>query len=118
MKKFTLILEQNEYSDVLDDIKNMIESTIDKSGGEYKQFLESFVKNPEDVKIEGLINDDDVFDFYQKYRNQVDKILNDVKFFQTSPDELNVIGLYDYMISGTNRSLEEFVKLLLEEGAS
>ena len=118
MKKFTLILEQNEYSDVLDDIKNMIESTIDKSGGEYQQFLESFVKNPEDVKIEGLINDDDVFDFYQKYRNQVDKILNDVKFFQTSPDELNVIGLYDYMISGTNRSLEEFVKLLLEEGAS
>lgn len=118
MKKFTLILEQNEYSDVLDDIKSMIESTIDKSGGEYQQFLESFVKNPEDVKIEGLINDDDVFDFYQKYRNQVDKILNDVKFFQTSPDELNVIGLYDYMISGTNRSLEEFVKLLLEEGAS
>ena len=46
MKKFTLILEQNEYSDVLDDIKNMIESTIDKSGGEYQQFLESFVKNP------------------------------------------------------------------------
>ena len=118
MRKFTLILEQNEYSDVLDDIKNMIESTIDKSGGDYQQFLESFVKNPEDVKIEGLINDDDVFDFYQKYRNQVDKILNEVKFFQTSPDELNVIGLYDYMISGTNRSLEEFVKLLLEEGAS
>lgn len=117
MKKFTAVLEQNtqEYKEVLDEIKKLVESTIEKSGGEFNQFLESFLKNPDDVKIEGLINEDDIFDFYQKFRNQVDKILNEVKFYQTPPDELNVIGLYDYMIVGTNRSIEEFVKILMEE---
>jgi len=46
----------------------MIEATIDNSGGEFKQFVESLLKNPDDAKIEGLINDSDIYDFYLKYR--------------------------------------------------
>lgn len=118
MRKFTqFILEADDaskYTDVTDKIKQMIESTIEKSGGEYDSFIESFIKNPEDIKIEGLINDSDVYDFYLKYRNQIDEVLNSVKFYQTTPEEMNVFGLYDFLISGTMRSVEEFVKMLGE----
>lgn len=116
MRKFTqFILESDDaskYTEVTDKIRSMIESTIEKSGGEFETFIESYIKNPEDVKIEGLINDSDVYDFYLKYRNQIDEVLNTVKFYQTTPEEMNVFGLYDFMITGTMRSVEEFVKML------
>lgn len=118
MRKFTnFILESDDsskYVEVTDKIKKMIESTIERSGGEFDTFVDSFIKNPEDIKIEGLINDSDVYDFYLKYRNQIDEVLNSVKFYQNSPEEMNVFGLYDFMITGTLRSVEEFVKMLGE----
>ena len=43
----------------------------------FSSFVESFIKNPEDVKIEGLINDSDIYEFYLKWRNDIDEILND-----------------------------------------
>lgn len=100
----------NKYSEVKSEIKSMIEKTIENSGGEFKSFVESFLKTPEDVKIEGLINDSDVYDFYLKWRNDIDEILNDVKFYGTSPSDHSVFGLYDYLIKGTERSIQEFVK--------
>jgi hypothetical protein len=119
MRKFTTLIKESDdpskYTEVTDEIKKLIEGTIDKSGGEFNQFVESFIKNPEDIKIEGLINDSDVYDFYLKYRNQIDEVLNSVKFYQTDPEEMNVFGLYDYMIKGTQKSIEEFVKMLAEK---
>jgi hypothetical protein len=115
MKKFSRIIESSQYekySEVIDSIKEMIEATIENSGGEYQTFIESFIKSPEDVKIEGLINDSDIWDFFLKYRNQIDEILNEIKFFTNSPEENNFFGLYDYVIGGTQKSIEEFVKIL------
>lgn len=100
----------NRYTEVREEIKSMIEKTIEKSGGEFKSFTESFLKTPEDVKIEGLINDSDVYDFYLKWRNDIDEILNEVKYFDEAPSGSSVFGLYDYLIKGTERALEEFVK--------
>jgi hypothetical protein len=104
-----------KYTELKSEIKSMIEKTIENSGGEYKSFVDKFSKNPEDVKIEGLINDSDVYDFYLKYRNDIDELLNDQKFFGNAPSEVNVIGLYDYLIKGTEKAIEETVKLLSEE---
>ncbi len=116
MRKFTtLILESDDaskYTEVTDELKSLIENTIEKSGGEFGTFVESFIKNPEEVKIEGFINESDIYDFYLKYRNQIDEVLNTVKFYQTTPEELNVFGLYDFIIKGTQKSVEEFVKML------
>ena len=70
MKKFTTLLleadDASKYTEVTDEVKKMINATIDKSGGEFKSFVESFIKNPDDVKIEGLINDSDIYDFIIK----------------------------------------------------
>jgi hypothetical protein len=116
IRKFnSFILESDDsskYIEVIDEIKNLIKNTIDKSGGEFDSFVESFTKNPEEVKIEGLINDSDIYDFYLKYRNQIDEVLSSIKFYQLSAEEMNVFGLYDYTIMGTQKSIEEFVKMI------
>ncbi len=115
IRKFTEAIEANKFSEVIDELKSMIESTIEKSGGEFKSFVDSFIKNPEDVKIEGLINESDIYDFYLKYRNQIDECLNDIKYYDNVPSEMGISGLYDYIIKGTNESIKEFVKDLTEK---
>jgi hypothetical protein len=118
MRKFTTLIKEaddaSKYTEVTEEVKKMIETTIEKSGGEFKSFVESFIKNPDDVKIEGLINDSDVYDFYLKYRNQIDEVLNSVKFYGETPESMNVFGLYDFIIKGTQKAVSEFVKMLNE----
>ena len=109
-------VDSSKYTEIKDEIKSMIEKTIEKSGGEFSSFVDKFVKEPEDVKIEGLINDSDLYDFYLKFRNDIDEILNDIKFFGNAPSEVNAIGLYDYLIEGTQKAIEEAVKSLAEGG--
>lgn len=106
--------DSSKYTEIKDELKSMIEKTIDNSGGEFKSFVDKFIKEPEDVKIEGLINDSDIYEFYLKFRNDIDELLNDLKFFGNAPTEINAIGLYDYLIKGTQKAIEEAVKLLSE----
>jgi len=105
-------LDGSKYTEVKEEINKMIENTIQKSGGELKSFIESFEKNPEDVKVEGFINDSDIYDFYLKFRNDIDEILNNIKFYDESPTEVNAFGLYEYVIKGTERAFMEVVKMI------
>lgn len=102
----------NKYSEVKEEIKKMIDNTIQNNGGELSSFIDSFIKNPEDIKVEGFINDSDVYDFYLKYRNDVDEILNNIKFYDQTPTEVNAFGLYEYTIKGTEKSFMEIVKMI------
>lgn len=116
IRKFTEAIETNKFSEVIEEVKNLIEKTIEKSGGEFKTFVDSYIKNPNDIKIEGLINDSDIYDFYLKFRNQIDECLNEIKFYDNSPSELGVFGVYEYIIKATQESVNEFVKSLSEKG--
>jgi hypothetical protein len=102
----------SKYSDIKEEVKSMIESTIEKSGGEFSSFVDSFNKNTEDIKIEGLINDSDIYDFYLKWRNDIDEILNDINFFDEAPSKINAFGLYEMVIKGTEKSIIELVRNL------
>ena len=102
----------DKYSEIKDNVKELIEGTIEKSGGDFPTFIESFIKNPEDVKVEKFINDSDIYDFYLKFRNDIDEILNNVKFFSENPAELNAYGLYEYVIIGTEKAFMEVVKMI------
>ena len=104
--------DPSKYEEVSSAVKTMIEKTIEKSGGEFSSFVDSLLKNPEDVKIEGFINDSDIYEFYLKWRNDIDEILNNVKFFGQVPTEINAFGLYEYVIKGTERAMNEVVKML------
>jgi len=110
-------VDTSKYTELKEEVKSMIEKTIENSGGEFKSFIDSLIQNPEDVKIEGLINDSDLYEFYLKYRNDIDELLNDIKFFGNSPSDINSIGLYDYLIKGTQKSIEEIVKILSDDGS-
>jgi hypothetical protein len=105
-------VDSGKYTELKDEVKSMIEKTIDKSGGEFKSFVDKFIKSPEDVKIEGFINDSDVYDFYLKFRNDIDELLNDIKYFNEVPSESNTFGLYDYIINGTEKAVSQVVKEL------
>lgn len=100
------------FDESTDAIREMIDKTIEKSGGEFETFKESFLKDPNEIKIEGLINDSDIYEFYLKYRNEIDEVLGDIKFYDEVPSELNVFGLYEYVTHGTMKAVEEFVKKL------
>jgi hypothetical protein len=110
-----LLLEADENKaeisqEIKDELKSMIDKTIEKSGGDFNSFADKFIKEPDDVKIEGLINDSDLFDFYLKWRNDVDPILNDMRFYDQSPSKLGAVGLYEYVVKGTQKAIEEVVK--------
>lgn len=104
--------DSDKYTDLKEEIKSMIEKTIESSGGEFESFKDKFIKNPEDTKIEGFINDSDIYEFYLKFRNDIDELLNDSNFFDEVPSELNVFGLYDYIIKGTEKSVNDLVKTI------
>lgn len=100
----------SKYSDIINEVKSMIENTIENSGGEFDSFVNELKRSPEDVKIEGLINDSDIYDFYLKWRNDIDEILNEINFFDESPTSVNAFGLYEYLIKGTERCVLEVIE--------
>jgi hypothetical protein len=101
--------QSNKFSELTEEVKKMIETTIENSGGEFKSFVDSFVKSPEDIQVEGFINDSDIYDFYLKWRNDIDEVLNDINFFDEAPTQSNSFGLYEYTINGTKKAFEEIV---------
>jgi ClpP class serine protease len=102
--------DSGKYTELKEEVKSMIEKTIEKSGGEFKSFVDKFSKSPDDTKIEGFINDSDIYEFYLKFRNDIDELLNDIKYFNEVPSESNTFGLYDYIISGTEKAVSQIVK--------
>lgn len=102
-------VDSSKYEEMKSSIKELIENTVSNIGGDFKTFVKSFNQNPEDIKIEGLINDSDIYEFYLKWRNDIDEILNDINFFDNKPTDINVFGLYEYIIKGTVLAVKEIV---------
>lgn len=101
----------SNYDNLKEDVKEKIETTIKNSGGEFKSFVEKYIKTPEDVSIEGLINDDQIYDFWRTYENEIDSLLNETKYFQNPP---KAIGVYKYVIDSTKEAIELIVKKLAD----
>jgi hypothetical protein len=102
--------EVQNSSEIESELKDLIEKTIDNNNQEFDEFVNSFIKYPNETRIEGLIDESDIYEFYLKYRNEIDEILNEVNFFESIPSDLAVFSLYEYIIKGTQRTIEEVVK--------
>lgn len=105
-------LDASRYTEIVSVVKKMIEDTIESSGGEMISFIESLIKNPDDVKVEGFINDSDIYEFYLKWRNDVDEILNNIGFYDRKPVDENAFGLYEFLIKGTEKAFSEVIKMI------
>jgi hypothetical protein len=105
-------VNSSKYPEVTDAVKKMIEDTVKQNGGEYFDFISKYLDNPKDVKVEKFINDSDVRDFYLKFRNDIDEILNKINFYSETPEDSKAFGLDEYVIKGTERAFKEIVTML------
>lgn len=110
MKKFTFYLTEAEQINIdislKDDIMDMIKQSLNTSDSKtVEDFILAFKTEPDKNQIEGLINDADIYDFYLKYQDDIDKILSDGDFYKKSPSELNIYSLYSYIIIGTKEAV-------------
>lgn len=103
--------DDSNYDNIKEDIESKVKTTIENNGGEFKSFIEKYIKTPEDVSIEGLINDDQIYDFWRTYENEIDSLLNETKYFENPPKE---IGVYKYIINSTKYAIGLIVKMLAE----
>ena len=108
-----------DFSDLKEEVSSLIEKSLKTSDSQTKEdFIQAFIKEPEETQIEGLINDSDVYEFYLKYRNEIDEMLSDINFYDEVPSEIGSFSLYDYIIKGTNKAILEIVHKIQEEGSS
>ena len=117
LKNYRLFEEAETTSEVNTDLKNDISEMIKKSLNTedeetFNKFLKSFVRNPEESQIQGLINDSDVYEFYLKYRNDIDQLLSEINFYEEKPTELDCFSLYDYIIVGTNKAIKKVIEMM------
>jgi hypothetical protein len=101
-------------SEIIEKIIKSLKSVEKKS---FDDFVDDFLKDDEKNKIQGLINDADVYEFYLSYRNEIDELLSDINFYDESPSEMNSFSLYDYLVKGTLKAVKECVVLIKEESS-
>ena len=105
-----------EFTEIREELRSMIEKTAEKQKKDYSSFVTEFLKNPNEVKIDGLINDSDIFEFFKKWQNDIDEILNKIKFFDERPGQMTesskrAKGVYNYMIVATEKAIIEAIKM-------
>lgn len=106
----------DDYKDLKTELLNLIEKSVNSSDMDVvNEFIDSFLQDDSESVIEGLVNDSDVYEFYLKYTDSIDEILNAGDFFEISAKEHGVIGLYDYMVYGTNKAVKNAVNRIKNE---
>ena len=109
----TPVKDTSIYDDLKNDLKEMVEKSLKTSDKKtYQDFISAYLRDPEKNQIEGLINDSDIYEFYLKYRNNIDQLLSEINFYEEKPSELDSFSLYDYVIVGTKKSITEALKML------
>lgn len=117
MKNFTEFLNEKldvKLSDNNKDMKNDLLSYIQKTVNSDDialiiNFIDSYIKKPEDSNIDGLINDSDIYDFYLKNQSNIDKLLLGIKWYDNAPADKNVFSVYDYIIISTKTAISEIM---------
>jgi hypothetical protein len=111
---------QEKLSDDNKEIKIKILELISKSINIedtklLSEFLDSFIRNPEESKIEGLINDSDIYEFYEDYSNEIDEILSKTDFYEKKPSEIDSFSLYKYTVKGTLKAIGKLIEAIKSE---
>lgn len=97
----------DEYNDVKADIIGLIDDTLSDINDDYKRsdfdkFVNDYLINgKDDVNINGLIDDNDIFNFYMKHQSDIDEFLNSDGYLEETPKEHDSFGLHETLIDGT-----------------
>lgn len=129
IKRYLKFLNEDLKSDVEDSLKQenkdfkseivgkIIKSLKSEERQVFDEFIEAYTRDDDKNKIQGLINDAEIYEFYLSYMNDVDAILAELNFYDESPSnpEINCFSLYGYIVKGTMKAVKECVMLIKEE---
>lgn len=120
MRKFTDYIKEevettrslNSHTDMIQDIRDMIMAMSEDDEEKAKSIISQYKELPDSTIIVGFVNDADIYDFYIKWRDDIDEILSGIEYFSTAPSENNIFSLYLYIIDGTKKAFREIMKVL------
>jgi hypothetical protein len=96
-------------------VLELIDNTIKSSDlVDYQNFIDKYLNNSDTI-VEGFVEDNEIFDFYLKYKGDIDELLADREFFEEPARDNDVFSLYDYIITGTKKAFVECLQILQDE---
>lgn len=108
-----------ENKDLKSDlIEKIIKSLKSDEKDVFNEFIEAYIKDDSKNKIQGLVNDAEIYEFYLSYRNEIDELLSKINFYDKKPSELNSFSLYDFLVKGTQEGIKEIILQIKEETSS
>ena len=112
----------DKYSELKMGLVTMIEESLKTSQEDninmidIENFVTDYISSGKDASmIDGIIEDNDIFNFYLKYQSDIDELLNDTNYMDTTPKSNGVYGLYDIVIDGTKQSVLEALTMMRKE---
>lgn len=110
----------NTYKSLKRGVVLIIEQNLPENEKENIDSLKKVLKNIrekeiDNSKLEGLIENSDIFNFYLKYQNDIDELLKDEKYFDITPKDNVIYSLYDVIIDGTKKSINFIVEIIEKE---
>lgn len=112
----------DKYSELKVGLVTMIEESLKTSQEDninmidIENFISDYISSGKDASmIDGIIEDNDIFNFYLKYQSDIDELLNDTKYMDTTPKSNGVYSLYDIIIDGTKQSVLEALKMMRKD---
>lgn len=132
MEKFTKKFKDFMYESLEDKFKDklsddnqsikrgillLLDDSIENSDNlvNVQNFINKYLENDKSVTLVGLINDGEIFDFWNKYKEEIDNICKTNNYFEKTPSENNVFSVYDFMINATKFSVKKIMKNLETE---
>lgn len=108
--KYIKVNEAMEFEALKNELMSLVEKSAKMQNLKTDEFIKNWVdensippkKTEKTVTLEGLIQDEDILDFYLKFRENVDSVLKKNGFFNNNP---NTNGLYEYVIDGTKQAI-------------
>ncbi len=128
MKRFSKLNEDIiSFEDkITGDYKSLKRGVIDLIGGtidsselvDYKNFIDEYIssgyKKENDI-ISSFVEDNDIFNFYLKYKGDIDELLTDKEFFEQPGKDNDIFSLYDNIIVGTKLATYNCMEILQKE---
>ncbi len=102
----------NKYTGLNKGIAELIylntESISSSTNSNYLESIRS--KNIAEMNIKGFISDTDIFEFYLKFKTEIDEVLTNTNYYTKSPSENNLFSLYSIVLDGTKRAFKYYLK--------
>lgn len=102
----------SDYESLKRGILKLLDTSIENTeeSVNVQNFINDYIKTPENIVLIGFVDDAEIFDFWNKYKDAIDEICIETNYFDAPPKENNIYSLYSYIIGGTKYAVLECMK--------